>query len=462
MDRQQGIIHGYSISFDYNCPVCGVEYELGIPLEHTEVVACPNNCGAGFTLLVREGECPQLVCVERSQLKKNAFKKEIRIRPDDVLRRGRAMSRKLFCLMSCLFALLTFCLAGCGGSSSSPATVDTSAYPGTYTLVSKDATYTYTSTAIIDNASPPAIAISGTTARVNNLTGVVSQLAEVFSALVITDSGVTFKVAGTDEKGAYNETYRGVRNANGKLIGTYTDPTVPGDIGAWNATLSIPLSGTYTLVSKDATYTYTSTAIIVAAPAPSILISGTTQRKNNADGTVIQRAETFSNLTVAGNAVTFKVTGSDETGAYNETYTGSKDANAAMLGTFVDPSKPADAGTWSAAPALTLAGTYKFVSIDANYTYATTVIIDAASPPTIRVSGTTARKSATGVITPLTEVYSNLVVTDTGVTFNVSGTDENGAYSETYTGVKDAAGNLTGAYFDPSLPKDLGAWSANK
>ena len=26
MDRQQGIIHGYSTSFDYNCPVCGVEY----------------------------------------------------------------------------------------------------------------------------------------------------------------------------------------------------------------------------------------------------------------------------------------------------------------------------------------------------------------------------------------------------------------------------------------------------
>ena len=116
------------------------------------------------------------------------------------------MSRKLFYLMSCLFAVMSFCLAGCGGSSSS---VDTSAYSGTYTLVSKDATYTYTSTAVIDTASPPAISISGTTARINNATGDLTQLTEVFSALVITDSGVTFKVAGTDEKGAYNETYRG-------------------------------------------------------------------------------------------------------------------------------------------------------------------------------------------------------------------------------------------------------------
>ena len=364
--------------------------------------------------------------------------------------------------MSCLCAVLTFFMAGCGGSGNSPAAVDTSAYPGTYTLVSKDATYTYTSTAIINTASPPVITISGTTARTHNLTGVVTQLTEVFSSLAITDAGVTFKVVGADEKGAYSETYRGVRNANGKLIGTYTDPTVPGDIGAWNATLAIPLSGTYTLVSKDATYTYTSTALITSAPAVSILISGTTERKKNADGTITALTETFSNLTVAGNAVTFKVTGSDENGAYNETYTGSRDANAAMLGTYVDPLKPADTGSWGAAPALPLAGTYKFVSIDAVYSYATTVIIDAASPPTIKVSGTTARKSATGVITPLTEVYSNLVVTATGVTFKVAGSDENGAYNETYTGFIDAAGNLTGTYFDPSLPKDLGAWSASK
>ena len=369
------------------------------------------------------------------------------------------MNRKLFYLMSCLFAVMSFCLAGCGGSSSS---VDTSAYSGTYTLVSKDATYTYTSTAVIDTASPPAISISGTTARINNATGDLTQLTEVFSALVITDSGVTFKVAGTDEKGAYNETYRGVRNSNGKLIGTYTDPTVPGDVGAWNATLTVPLSGKYALVSKDATYTYTSTAIITSTPAVSIQISGTTERKKNADGTITQLAETFSNLTVVGNAVTFKVTGTDENGAYNETYIGSKDANALMKGTYSDPSKPGDSGTWNADPALSLAGTYKFLSIDANYTYATTVSIDAATPPTIRISGTTARKSATGVITQLTEVYSNLVVTETGVTFNVSGSDENGAYNETYTGFIDAKGNLTGTYVDPSLPKDFGAWSASK
>ena len=55
MDRQQGRILGYSTSFDDNCPVCGVEYEIGIPLEHTEVLGCPNDCGARFTLLVQGG-----------------------------------------------------------------------------------------------------------------------------------------------------------------------------------------------------------------------------------------------------------------------------------------------------------------------------------------------------------------------------------------------------------------------
>ena len=67
MDRQQGIIHGYSTSFDFNCPVCGVEYEMWIPLAHTEILGCPNDCGAGFTLLLRDGDYPQLVSVERSR-----------------------------------------------------------------------------------------------------------------------------------------------------------------------------------------------------------------------------------------------------------------------------------------------------------------------------------------------------------------------------------------------------------
>jgi hypothetical protein len=74
MDVQQGRIHGYSTSFNYNCPVCGVEYEIGIPLEHAELFGCPNDCGARFTLLVRDGEYPQLVCVERPQLEKNAVR----------------------------------------------------------------------------------------------------------------------------------------------------------------------------------------------------------------------------------------------------------------------------------------------------------------------------------------------------------------------------------------------------
>lgn len=366
----------------------------------------------------------------------------------------------MFYLMSCVLAVMTFGMTGCGSSSSSTA----SPYSGSYTFVSTDATYTYTSLAVIDTASPPAIKLNGQTVRKNKATGEVKLLPEVFSALVITNAGVTFKVAGTDEKGSYNETYSGIRNANGNLIGTYVDPSVPGgDVGAWNAVLSTPLAGTYTLVSKDAVYTYTSTAIINSASATPIQISGTTQRKKNADGTISQLVEVFSNLTVVGNVVTFKVTGSDETGAYNETYSGLKDVYGSMAGTYVDPSKPTvDLGVWSAYPAIPLAATYTFVSIDATYTYTTIAVIDNATPPTIKIVGTTARKSATGIITQLPEVYSNLVVTGTGVTFQVSGVDEKGPYNETYTGVRDSNGDLVGNYLDPSLPTDLGAWVATK
>ncbi len=99
MDVQQGRIHGYSISFDYSCPVCGVEYEIGIPLEHREVLGCPNDCGAEFTLLVRDGDYPQLVSVQRPQSTKSVLRgKEVvelfRAGQDDLLRGGRAMKRE--------------------------------------------------------------------------------------------------------------------------------------------------------------------------------------------------------------------------------------------------------------------------------------------------------------------------------------------------------------------------------
>jgi transcription elongation factor Elf1 len=76
MDVQQGRIYGYSTSFNFNCPVCGIEYELEIPLEHTEVLACPNGCGARFTLLVRDGDSPQLVYVGRPKVEKNAVRRK--------------------------------------------------------------------------------------------------------------------------------------------------------------------------------------------------------------------------------------------------------------------------------------------------------------------------------------------------------------------------------------------------
>ncbi len=60
---QQGSIYGYSASFDYNCPVCGAIYDLGIPLEHTGSLGCPNKCGARFIFQFRVGTPPCLVCV---------------------------------------------------------------------------------------------------------------------------------------------------------------------------------------------------------------------------------------------------------------------------------------------------------------------------------------------------------------------------------------------------------------
>ncbi len=74
MNRQQGRIYGYSTSFDYSCPVCGVEYEIEIPLEHREVLGCPNGCGAEFTLLVQDGDYPQLVSVQRPQSARNLLR----------------------------------------------------------------------------------------------------------------------------------------------------------------------------------------------------------------------------------------------------------------------------------------------------------------------------------------------------------------------------------------------------
>jgi hypothetical protein len=76
MNVQQGRIYGYSTSFNFNCPVCGVEYEIEIPLEHTELFGCLNDCGARFTLLARDGDSPQLVYVGRPKVEKNAVRRK--------------------------------------------------------------------------------------------------------------------------------------------------------------------------------------------------------------------------------------------------------------------------------------------------------------------------------------------------------------------------------------------------